>query len=353
MPRICAKGCFHFIIRESRNLRKDGSCMRRAVLLAVVLLCVRALFPAGLRAAPRSPRRRSPMPRAGGVPCRPLGGGRRLARRVRAAESPGGSAALLAGARPAAPRPLPGSRRRDRGEPRGAAPAGRRARSPAGRPRSGPPGAGRRAAHPRAPRRAPPRPADRRPRRLGGGRGIGARVRFEPQPVVGGPGAAPAGRHAGRADPRRGGGPLARPALSLALYPFHDRPGPSLGVTLDARRSFHQDFGFLDLGESHGAVQLAFGSDPRGFLEGPLGAARVPFGGGGPLHRAAPGRRLDLSAGRRPLSAHLGGGRLRSPFTSADATATRLDLGLRRPRFRAGPAGRRAARSGKDVSMQA
>ena len=49
-------------------------------------------------------------------------------------------------------------------------------------------------------------------------------------------------------------------------------------MSLETRRSFHQDFGFLDLGEAHGAVQLAYGSDPLGFLQGALGHARVPFG---------------------------------------------------------------------------
>jgi hypothetical protein len=68
--------------------------------------------------------------------------------------------------------------------------------------------------------------------------------------------------------------------LRLGIYPFHAQEGRSLGVILETHRAFHFDFGYLDLGQARGAVQLAFGSNPQGFLEGPLGFARIPFGGG-------------------------------------------------------------------------
>jgi hypothetical protein len=69
--------------------------------------------------------------------------------------------------------------------------------------------------------------------------------------------------------------------LRLALYPFHAREGPNLGVTLETGRAFHFNFRYLDLGQARGTVHLAFGSDPQGVLDGPLGFARTPFAGGG------------------------------------------------------------------------
>src|SRR4051794_28917649 len=74
---------------------------------------------------------------------------------------------------------------------------------------------------------------------------------------------------------------LGRVDLRLAVYPFHSGQGPDLGVTLETRRDLHSDFGYLDLGQARGTVQIAFGSDPRGFLDGPLGYARIAFGSGG------------------------------------------------------------------------
>ena len=149
------------------------------------------------------------------------------------------------------------------------------------------------------------------------------------------------------------GDALAWPELHLGLYPFHDRPGPSFGVTLDARRSFHQDFGFLDLGEAHGAVQLAFGDDPQGYLEGPLGTARVPFGSGrsGRISALlqAGGATYQLDGGAF-LRTWEGAGSLF--FHERPATATRLDLGLAGRGFAAGPLGDERE-SGRDLSLQA
>lgn len=142
----------------------------------------------------------------------------------------------------------------------------------------------------------------------------------------------------------------ARPGLSLGIYPFHDRPGPSLGVTLEARRWFQEDFGFLDLGQVRGAVQLAFGSDPLGYLKGPLGHARVPFGDSrfsALLQTGGTTYRLDNDPYLRTWE---GGASL--TFHELSATATRLDLGWADRSFSQGRLvdGRR---SGRDLSVQA
>jgi hypothetical protein len=146
------------------------------------------------------------------------------------------------------------------------------------------------------------------------------------------------------------GDALAWPEMHLGLYPFHDRPGPSLGVTFEARRSFHQDFGFLDLGEAHGALQLAFGDDPQGFLEGPLGTARVPFGSGrlSALLQAG-GATYQLDGGAY-LRTWEGAGALF--FHERPTTATRLDLGYADRGFAASQLADER-QSGKDLSLQA
>jgi len=141
-----------------------------------------------------------------------------------------------------------------------------------------------------------------------------------------------------------------RPAVSLGIYPFHDRPGPNLGVSLEARHSFHQDFGFLDLGEAHGAVQLAYGSDPLGYLEGALGHARVPFGSSRltALFQAGGSEyQLDGASYLRTW-----GGAASLTFHELPSTASRLDLGFENRSFAHGGLAD-ARRSGKDLSVQA
>ncbi len=141
----------------------------------------------------------------------------------------------------------------------------------------------------------------------------------------------------------------ARPALSLGIYPFHDRPGPNLGVSLETRRSFHQDFGFLDLGEAHGAVQLAYGSDPLGFLNGALGHARVPFGTSrltALLQAGGAAYQVDGASYLRTW-----GGAASITFHETSATATRLDVGWTDREFSHGGLAD-ARQSGKDFSIQ-
>src|ERR1700687_5402422 len=137
--------------------------------------------------------------------------------------------------------------------------------------------------------------------------------------------------------------------LRLGIYPFHAREGPSLGLTLETGRAFHVDFGYLDLGQLRGTVQLAFGSDPRGFLEGPLGFARAPFGrasrftalfqAGGAVYR------LGSEPYYQAVEAAAAFGIRETP-----ATATRCDLGYADRRF---PGGLLSdpRRSGHDLSL--
>jgi hypothetical protein len=72
--------------------------------------------------------------------------------------------------------------------------------------------------------------------------------------------------------------------LRAAVYPLYGRgsrdprSGWSLGLTGQAKAARFQDLDFLNQREWSGAVQLAWGSDPLGYLTGPLGYTRVPFG---------------------------------------------------------------------------
>ncbi len=52
----------------------------------------------------------------------------------------------------------------------------------------------------------------------------------------------------------------------------------SYGVTFRGSRTAYSDFDFLDATHLDATVQLAWGRDPAGYVAGPLGYARVPFG---------------------------------------------------------------------------
>ncbi|MFY9822339.1 MAG: tetratricopeptide repeat protein [Thermoanaerobaculia bacterium] len=72
--------------------------------------------------------------------------------------------------------------------------------------------------------------------------------------------------------------------LRAAAYPFYGlgsgdpRSGWSLGLTGQVKAARFQDLDFLNERQWSAAVQLAWGSDPLGYLTGPLGYTRVPFG---------------------------------------------------------------------------
>jgi hypothetical protein len=139
-----------------------------------------------------------------------------------------------------------------------------------------------------------------------------------------------------------------RAGLRLGIYPFHAREKPNLGVTLETGRAFHFDFGYLDFGQARGTVQLAFGSNPQGYLDGPLGTARLPFGSsrftslfqtGGAVYRL----------GSEPYYQTLEGAAVFG-IRETPATTTRFDLGYADRRF---PGGLLSdpRRSGQDLSL--
>jgi hypothetical protein len=72
--------------------------------------------------------------------------------------------------------------------------------------------------------------------------------------------------------------------LRAAAYPFYGRGsddprrGWSLGLTGQVKAARFQDLDFLNERQWSAALQLAWGSDPLGYLTGPLGYTRVPFG---------------------------------------------------------------------------
>jgi tetratricopeptide (TPR) repeat protein len=66
--------------------------------------------------------------------------------------------------------------------------------------------------------------------------------------------------------------------LQLTYEPHQLPKEWSLAVDLRGGGSFHKDFSYLNLVRSGAVIQLAHGEDPRGFLEGPLGAKRVNAG---------------------------------------------------------------------------
>ncbi|HTG36078.1 MAG TPA: tetratricopeptide repeat protein [Thermoanaerobaculia bacterium] len=72
--------------------------------------------------------------------------------------------------------------------------------------------------------------------------------------------------------------------LRAATYPFYGRgsqdhrSGWSLGLTGQVKAARFQDLDILNERQWSAAVQLAWGSDPLGYLTGPLGYTRVPFG---------------------------------------------------------------------------
>lgn len=140
-----------------------------------------------------------------------------------------------------------------------------------------------------------------------------------------------------------------RLSAGVGLYPFHALSAPNLGIALQARRSFQNDFDFLDLTEARGAVQLAWGSSPLGFVDGPLGSARVPFGvsrfsgvvqAGASLFQLDDARYLETVDGAASLT-----------WQPSEATATRLDLAYSDRNF--ADRGIEELKSGEELSLQA
>jgi hypothetical protein len=133
--------------------------------------------------------------------------------------------------------------------------------------------------------------------------------------------------------------------LRVDAVPLYDRAGWTLGLGLTGDRSAHRDFGFLDLSELGGTVQLARGADPRGWVDGPLGPARVPIGG----DRASlviQGGAEQWWLGSDTYLRTLGGG-VAATLRESRAVATGIDLAYLDRRF----SGIYADRSGRDTSL--
>lgn len=125
---------------------------------------------------------------------------------------------------------------------------------------------------------------------------------------------------------------LGRVDLRLGIYPFHSGQGPDLGVTLETRRDLHFDFSYLDLGQARGTVQVAFGSDPQGFLEGPLGYARAPLGSDSRFTALFQAGGAVYHLGSAPYYQTLEGAAAFG-FRETPATTTRYDLAYADRRF--------------------
>lgn len=133
--------------------------------------------------------------------------------------------------------------------------------------------------------------------------------------------------------------------LRVDAVPVYDRAGWTLGLGLTGDRSAHRDFGFLDLSELGGTIQLARGADPRGWVDGPLGPARVPIGG----DRASlvfQGGAEQWWLGSDTYLRTLGGG-IGATLRESRAVATGIDLDYLDRRF----SGIYAGRSGRDASL--
>lgn len=137
--------------------------------------------------------------------------------------------------------------------------------------------------------------------------------------------------------------------LHLRLNPLYRPDGWSAAVSVDARRSFHRDFDYLDLGQMRAFVHLARGADPLGYLSGALGSVRVPFGerrvsallqGGGGYYQLDGATYLRTWDGAASLILHL-----------TPATSTQLDLVFSDRDFSGGGLGDER-RNGQDLFLR-
>jgi len=64
----------------------------------------------------------------------------------------------------------------------------------------------------------------------------------------------------------------------VSFQAVDEAAGRTLGLALRGRRSAYDAFDYLDHDRLEAVVQLALGGDPLGYLTGPMGYSRVPFG---------------------------------------------------------------------------
>lgn len=122
-------------------------------------------------------------------------------------------------------------------------------------------------------------------------------------------------------------GPISDDTVGLDLrgevHPFTDRHGWTLGLAGEGERASFSDLSVLDATVLRGTVQLAWGSDPVGYLAGPLGFTRVPFGDGRTALLLQAGVRRE-SLGGDPFRRFAGLG-LALFLRQAAATTTQLE----------------------------
>jgi Tetratricopeptide repeat len=125
--------------------------------------------------------------------------------------------------------------------------------------------------------------------------------------------------------------------VRLAQHPLFDRAGWTVGWSLAGQRSAHRDLSQLDLTNVEGAVSLAWGGDPSGWLDGPLGSVRVPSRQsrqsrqGGIAAIAQAGASSLWLGSERYLRTLEGAAGLR--FRESPAWTTRIDVEARDRRF--------------------
>jgi len=82
------------------------------------------------------------------------------------------------------------------------------------------------------------------------------------------------------APPTYGGDSRGEARFRAALNPVIDRRGWTVGLVGQGFAAHHRDFDPADTRGIHGVFQAAWGADPLGFFDGPLGYARVPASAG-------------------------------------------------------------------------
>ncbi len=132
--------------------------------------------------------------------------------------------------------------------------------------------------------------------------------------------------------------------LRLAYVPATAPGGWMVSLGLDAGIVQYRDLDEIDNSTARGRLSLSRGADPRGFLEGPLGAAEAPYGGTRVAFAIQAGGSASWINGAPYLrTADLG---LGWTFREGKGAATSLDLGYSDRSF----SGVSQKRSGDDLS---
>jgi hypothetical protein len=138
--------------------------------------------------------------------------------------------------------------------------------------------------------------------------------------------------------------------LRAGVYPVYGggsrdpRRGWSLGLTGQAKSSRFSDLDFLNERQWSAAVHLAWGSDPAGYLTGPLGYTRVPFGNSRVSVLLQAGRTDTRLDGDPLVTADAGA--LALMFRETVSTATQVELDFQKQELLDGLADSRVRSAG-------